>query len=297
MVVCVQTSNEILSVIQSGCGSPVITNRQFFDDFIIRNASLGSTYQKRRFKGRRINFWCTLSLGLDAESFYVRLNDHIKLKGLGVNFFVISILPFFDPSNICTEYRVCGLLELDKEVRTSCPHYFSPTGFNIVYEGLDDHDHSQPLLSHHVTTAILTNQLHADRPGWFYTTPGWLSREQTSQLMWAGAVSFHIRFMFELVGLKLTWLGRFVDVHASQTQLTSEQFDLLYAFLVFRKDLEAKLDLWLLQDNSLSKSPSFDDNQKVITSLLKKKREFEAIEFGLFELKEYVPKHCISWVL
>jgi len=103
--------------------------------------------------------------------------------------------------------------------------------------------------------------------------------------------------MFELVGLKLTWLGRFVDVHASQTQLTSEQFDLLYAFLVFRKDLEAKLDLWLLQDNSLSKSPSFDDNQKVITSLLKKKREFEAIEFGLFEFKEYVPKDCTSWVL
>jgi len=55
IMACVQTANQILSVIQSVSGSYVITNGQFFDSFI-RNTALVSTHQKRRFEGRRIKF-------------------------------------------------------------------------------------------------------------------------------------------------------------------------------------------------------------------------------------------------
>ena len=283
---CLQSANEHLALIRDDSGFPLLPNKGFFDGFAVFD-------EKKRFEGYRLKFWCTLILGLDAESFYVRLNDHLKLKDLSVKFVVISVLPFFDSLNTCTEYRVCGLLELDKKVTTSCPDYFSPEGFNVVYAGLGDK--SKSLSSHYLTTLILTNQLHADLPGWFYITPGWLSREQTAQLMWAGAVSFQIRFMFELVGLKLIWYGRFTTIHA--TRLTPKEFDLLYAFSFFQKDLDVKLALWLSQDASLSKSPSFDENVKLIGILLKKKRAFEVIEAELFQFKEFVPKDCISWVL
>jgi hypothetical protein len=96
-------------------------------------------------------------------------------------------------------------------------------------------------------------------PGWFYITPGWLSNEQTLQLMWASAVTKNMGFMFELVGLNIiSVLGPVVEVHPSCSTLKT--FGLLYAFSVLRKDWEVKLDRWLLQDNPLSKSMLLTEN-------------------------------------
>ena len=170
----------------SSCGSPLIMGSAFFDSFI-GNAAFDTTYQNRRFRGSRLKFSLTLSLGLDAELFFVKLKDHLKQKSLGVNLFTISVLPFFNSLKICTEYRVCGLLELDKSVDTYCPLYFSPPGLIVVYAGFDN---SRLPLSSHLTGLILINQTNAH-------LPGWLSEEQTAQLRWASAVSKNMRFMFE----------------------------------------------------------------------------------------------------
>ena len=277
---------KLLSSIKGDFDSPFVLDSAFFDSFIGND-------KRERFEGSRLKFCLTLSLGLDAESFYVKLKEHLKWKGFGVNFFAISVLPFFNPVKICTEYRVCGLLELDKKVDTYCPLYFSPPGFTVVYSGFGA---SRLPLSSHLTRLILRNQTNADLPGWFYITPGWLSEEQTAQLRWASAVSKNMRFMFELVGLKITsGVGPVVKVHPSC--LVPKTFDLLYAFSVFRKDSEAKLDLWMSQDKSLYKSTFLIENDNVITSLYMKKKEFESLESKLFELKEYVPTGCISWSL
>jgi hypothetical protein len=65
--------------------------------------------------------------------------------------------------------------------------------------------------------------------------------------------------MFELVGLNIiSGLSPVVEVHLSCSTLKT--FGLLYAFSVFRKDWEVKLDHWLLQDNSLSKSMPLTEN-------------------------------------
>jgi hypothetical protein len=282
---------KLLSSIKYGFpGSPSIMDSAFFASFI-DNAVMPN--EKRRFQGSRLKFCLVLSLGFDAESFYVKLREHLKQKGLDVNLFAISVLPFFDPLKICTEYRVCGLLELDKQVDTYCPLYFSPAGFTVVYSGFGAS--RLPLLSH-LTSLIIKNQTNAYLPGWFYITPGWLSNEQTLQLMWASAITKNMRFMFELVGLNIiSGLGPVVEVHPSCSTLKT--FDLLYAFSVFRKDSEVKLDHWLLQDNSLSKSMLLTENDSLITSLYTKKKEFDNLESKLFALKGYVPKGCISWSL
>jgi len=268
-------------------GSPVIMDSAFFDSFI------GNVAFDRRFRGSRLKFCLTLSLGFDAESFFLKLKGHLKEKGLDVSLFAISVLPFFNPLKICTGYRVCGLLELDKKIDTYCPLYFSPPGFIVAYAGFGD---SRLPLSSHLTRLIVSHQRNAHYHGWFYITPGWLSNEQTSQLMWASAVTKTMQFMFELVGLNIiSGLGPVVHVHPSS--LTLKTFDLLYAFSIFRKDSEVKLDHWLSQDNSLSKSILLSENDSLITSLYVKNKEFDSLESKLFELKQYVPKECISWSL
>ena len=274
-------------------GSPSIMDSMFFASFI-GNAVFYVPNKRTRFRGSRLKFFSVLSLGFDAESFYVKMREHLKQKGFDVNLCAISVLPFFDPLKICTEYRVCGLLELDKPVNTYCPLYFSPAGFTVVYSGFGD---SRLPLSSHLTSLIISNQTNAYLPGWFYITPGWLSNDQTLQLMWASAVTKNMGFMFEFVGLNIiSGLGPVVTVHPSCSTLKT--FDLLYAFSVFRKDSEVKLDRWLLQDNSLSKSMLLTENQSLITSLYVKNKEFESsLEPKLFELKGYVPKECISWSL
>jgi hypothetical protein len=286
---------QILYAIESDLSrssSPVIMDSAFFDSFI-RNLDFDKHYKQNRFQGSRLKFCSILSLGLDAESFFLKLKGHIKEKGLDVDFFAISVLPFFNPQKICTEYRVCGLLQLNKQINTSCPLYFSPPGFRVVYEGFDD---SGLPLSSYLTRLIVSNQQNACWDGWFYITPGWLSNEQTSQLMWASAVTKNMEFMFELVGLNII-PGVGPVVHAHPSCLGIKTFDLLYAFSVFRKDSELKLEHWLSQDNSLSKSILLIENDTLITSLYVKNKEFENLEFMLFELKKYLPKECISWSL
>ena len=99
-----------------------------------------------------------------------------------------------------------------------------------------------------------------------------------------------------LVGLKIrSGVGPVVNVHPSC--LAPKTFDLLYAFSVFRKESEGKLDLWLSQNKSFYKSTFLIENDNVITSLYMEKKEFESLESKLFELKEYVPSGCISWSL
>ncbi len=178
------------------------------------------------------------------------------------------------------------MLEVDKQVDTYCPLYFSPAGFTVVYSGFGA---SRLPLSSHLTSLLIKNQTNA-------YLPGWLSNKQTLQLMWASAVTKNMRFMFELVGLNIiSELGPVVEVHPRCSTLKT--FDLLYAFSVFRKDSEVKLDRWLLEDNSLSKSMFLTKNDSLITNLYMKKKEFENLESKLFELKQYVPKGCISWPL
>jgi len=282
---------KLLSSIECGFpGSPSIIDSAFFPSFI-DNAVMPN--KKRRFQGSLLKFCLVLSLGFDAESFYVKLLEHLEQKGLDVNLFAISVFPFFNPLKICTEYRVYGLLEVDKPVDTYCPLYFSPAGFTVVYSGFGA---SRLPLSSHLTSLLIKNQTNAYLPGWFYIRAGWLSHEQTLQLMWASAVTKNMRFMFELVGLNIiSELGPVVEVHPRCSTLKT--FDLLYAFSVFRKDSEVKLDRWLLEDNSLSKSMFLTKNDSLIRNLYMKKKEFENLESKLFELKQYVPKGCISWPL
>jgi|694.fasta_scaffold04828_1 hypothetical protein len=284
---------KLLSSIKTdSSSSPVIIDSAFFDSFT-GNVAFDRPYENRRFRGSRLKFSSTLSLGFDAESFFLKLQGHLKEKGLDVSLFAISVLPFFNPLKICTGYRVCGLLELDKQIDTSCPMYFSPPGFIVAYTGFGD---SRLPLSSHLTRLIVSNQRNAHLHGWFYITPGWLSNEQTSQLMWASAVTKNMEFMFELVGLNIiSGLGPVVHVHPSC--LTLKTFDVLYAFSVFRKESEVKLDHWLSQDNSLSKSILLSENDSLITSLYVKTKEYDSLESKLFQLKQYVPKECISWSL
>lgn len=211
----------LYSINSESSGSPFIMDSSFIGD-----AAFAGAYDSRRFRGSRLKFCLTLSLGLDAESFYVKLSEHLKEKGLGVNLFAISVLPFFNALKICTGYRVCGLLGLDKQVSTYCPLYFSPPGFTVVYAGFGD---SRLPLASHLTSLIIRNQTNAYLPGWFYITPGWLSNKQTLQLMWASAVTKNMRFMFELVGLNIiSGPSPVVKVHPSCSTLKT--FDLLYAF-------------------------------------------------------------------
>ena len=206
-------------------GSPFIMDSAFFDSFI-GNAVFDRRYENRRFRGSRLKFCLTLSLGLDAESFFLKLKGYLKEKGLDVNLFAISVLPCFNPLKICVGYRICGLLELDKKIETYCPLYFSPPGFIVVYAGFGD---SRLPLASHLTSLIIRNQTNAYLPGWFYITPGWLSNKQTLQLMWASAVTKNMRFMFELVGLNIiSGPSPVVKVHPSCSTLKT--FDLLYAF-------------------------------------------------------------------
>ena len=218
-------------------GSPFIMDSAFFDSFI-GNAVFDRRYENRRFRGSRLKFCLTLSLGLDAESFFLKLKGYLKEKGLDVNLFAILVLSCFNPLKICVGYRVCGLLELDKKIETYCPLYFFPPGFIVVYAGFGD---CRLPLSSPLTRLIVSNQTNAYLHGWFYITPGWLSNEQTSQLMWASSVTKNMQFMFELVGLNIvSGLGPVVHVHPNC--LTPKTFDLLFAFSVFRKESEVKSD-------------------------------------------------------
>ena len=156
---------------------PSIMDSAFFASFI-GNAVFDMPNERRRFQGSRLKFCLVLSLGFDAESFYVKLREHLKQKGFDVNLFAISVPPVFWPlENL---HRVCGLLELDKQVDTYCSLYFSPASFTVLYSGFGAL--RLPLLSH-LTSLIIKNQTNG------YLS-GWLSNEQTLQLIWASAVTY-----------------------------------------------------------------------------------------------------------
>jgi len=84
------------SIKRDSPGSPSIMDSMFFASFI-GNAVFDVPNKRRRFSGSRLKFFSVLSLGFDAESFYVKMREHLKQKGFDVNLCAISVLPFLTP--------------------------------------------------------------------------------------------------------------------------------------------------------------------------------------------------------
>jgi len=267
---------------------------RFFDWFMDKGV-VDVADKKERFQSARLKFHAVLPLGLDADSFFEKLKEHLQQKGLGIKLCAISVVCVFNDLEICTEYRACGLLELDKKVDTYSPVFFSPQGITVVYKGLGFPKLS---LSAHLSKLIIDNQINAGLTGWFYSTPGWLSKDQMTQLMWAAAVTKDMRWLFECVGLSVeSRVGPVLAVHPDC--LKPKDFDMLYAFYIFRNDLEVLLDELLSEDNCLYKTTVLKENTDVINVLLFRDQAqlFKVFEASLFNFKEHVPPEYISWSL